>query len=56
MDFQNQAHIIIDIGGGSTELILADSQEIRFLGSTKIGAGAFDCKIRLPPIPLVPQN
>jgi len=38
MDFQNQAHIIIDIGGGSTELILADSQEIRFLSSTKIGA------------------
>ncbi len=38
MDFQNQPHIIIDIGGGSTEIILADSQEPRFLSSTKIGA------------------
>jgi exopolyphosphatase / guanosine-5'-triphosphate,3'-diphosphate pyrophosphatase len=38
MDFQNQPHIIIDIGGGSTELILADRQEIRVLSSTKIGA------------------
>jgi exopolyphosphatase/guanosine-5'-triphosphate,3'-diphosphate pyrophosphatase len=38
IDFQNQPHIIIDIGGGSTELILADSQEPRFLSSTKIGA------------------
>lgn len=38
MDFQNLPHIIIDIGGGSTEIILADSQEPRFLSSTKIGA------------------
>lgn len=38
MDFQNQPHIIIDIGGGSTELILADSQDTRFLSSTKVGA------------------
>lgn len=38
MDFQNQPHIMIDIGGGSTEIILADSQEPRFLSSTKIGA------------------
>lgn len=38
MDFQNIPHAIIDIGGGSTELILADSQEPRFLSSTKVGA------------------
>lgn len=38
MDFQNQPHVIIDIGGGSTELILADSHQPRFLSSSKIGA------------------
>lgn len=38
MDFQNQPHVIIDIGGGSTEIILADSHEPRFLSSTKVGA------------------
>ncbi len=38
MEFNNQPHIIIDIGGGSTELILGDSNEARFLSSTKIGA------------------
>jgi len=38
MDFNDQPHIIIDIGGGSTELILADIHEPRFLSSTKIGA------------------
>ncbi len=38
MDFNHQPHLIIDIGGGSTELILADRQEPRFLSSTKIGA------------------
>lgn len=29
---------MIDIGGGSTELILADIREPRFLSSTKVGA------------------
>ncbi|ACK69611.1 Ppx/GppA phosphatase [Gloeothece citriformis PCC 7424] len=38
MDFQSQPHIIIDIGGGSTEIILADSEDARFLSSTKVGA------------------
>ncbi|MCC0177188.1 Ppx/GppA family phosphatase [Waterburya agarophytonicola K14] len=38
MDFNDSPHIIIDIGGGSTELILADIHEARFLSSTKIGA------------------
>lgn len=38
MDFNEQPHIIIDIGGGSTEIILADIHEPRFLSSTKIGA------------------
>lgn len=38
MEFNNHPHIIIDIGGGSTELILGDSYEPRFLSSTKIGA------------------
>ncbi|WP_341525285.1 Ppx/GppA phosphatase family protein [Nostoc sp. UHCC 0302] len=38
MEFNNQPHMIIDIGGGSTELILGDSHEPRTLTSTKIGA------------------
>lgn len=38
MDFNDRPHIIIDIGGGSTELILADVHEARFLSSTKVGA------------------
>jgi len=38
MDFQQHPHVIIDIGGGSTELILADRQDVRFLSSTKVGA------------------
>ncbi len=38
MDFNNEAHAIVDIGGGSTELILGDSMEPRSLSSTKIGA------------------
>ncbi len=38
MDFQNQPQVIIDIGGGSTELVLADSYEPRFLISSKVGA------------------
>jgi exopolyphosphatase/guanosine-5'-triphosphate,3'-diphosphate pyrophosphatase len=38
MEFNDQAHIIIDIGGGSTEIILGDSHEARALTSTKVGA------------------
>ncbi|MHC5720439.1 MAG: Ppx/GppA phosphatase family protein, partial [Nostoc sp.] len=38
MEFNNQPHMIIDIGGGSTELILGDSNEPRTLTSTKVGA------------------
>lgn len=38
MEFNNEAHTIIDIGGGSTELILGDSHEERCLSSTKVGA------------------
>ena len=38
MEFDNQPHIIVDIGGGSTELILGDSHEPRTLNSTKVGA------------------
>lgn len=38
MEFHNQPHVIIDIGGGSTELILGDGHEPRALTSTKIGA------------------
>lgn len=38
MEFNNIPHIIIDIGGGSTELILGDNYAPRSLSSTKIGA------------------
>ena len=38
MEFNHQPHIIIDIGGGSTELILGSGQEPRSLSSTKVGA------------------
>lgn len=38
MDLNEKPQIIIDIGGGSTEIILADIHEPRFLSSTKVGA------------------
>ncbi len=38
MELNHYPHIIIDIGGGSTELILGDSHEPRSLSSTKVGA------------------
>ncbi len=38
MAFGDQPHLIIDIGGGSTELVLADGHDARSLTSTRIGA------------------
>ena len=38
VEFNNQPHLIIDIGGGSTEMILGDTHAPRTLSSTKIGA------------------
>ena len=38
MDFAGEPHLILDIGGGSTELILADSHDTRSLSSLRVGA------------------
>ncbi len=38
MSFGTSPHILLDIGGGSTELILADERDARALTSTKVGA------------------
>lgn len=38
MDFNHHPHLIIDIGGGSTELILGNGDEPISLNSTKVGA------------------
>jgi exopolyphosphatase/guanosine-5'-triphosphate,3'-diphosphate pyrophosphatase len=38
IEFNHKPHILIDIGGGSTELILGDGDDPRSLSSTKIGA------------------
>ncbi|NJN32095.1 MAG: Ppx/GppA family phosphatase [Synechococcales cyanobacterium RM1_1_8] len=38
IEFHNQPHVILDIGGGSTELILGSGHEPRSLSSTKVGA------------------
>ncbi len=38
MDFAGKPHLILDIGGGSTELILADSHDTRSLSSLRVGA------------------
>ena len=42
--FDNEPHAIVDIGGGSTELILGDGREPRFLSSTKVGAVRLSAK------------
>ncbi len=38
MSFGNRPHVLLDIGGGSTELILADDKDARALTSTRLGA------------------
>ncbi|KGG11226.1 Exopolyphosphatasee [Prochlorococcus marinus str. LG] len=38
MPFGETPHILLDIGGGSTELVLADGQDARALTSTRLGA------------------
>lgn len=38
IEFNEQPHVIVDIGGGSTELILGEGQDPRSLSSTKVGA------------------
>lgn len=38
MELDQKPHAMIDIGGGSTELILGTGQPHRFLSSTKVGA------------------
>jgi exopolyphosphatase/guanosine-5'-triphosphate,3'-diphosphate pyrophosphatase len=38
MELNHQSHLIIDIGGGSTELVLADGHAPSYLSSSKVGA------------------
>ena len=38
MAFEDQSYVIIDIGGGSTELILADKKDAIALTSSRVGA------------------
>ena len=38
MELNDEPHLLIDIGGGSTEMILGDGRDPLYLSSTKIGA------------------
>jgi exopolyphosphatase / guanosine-5'-triphosphate,3'-diphosphate pyrophosphatase len=38
LELNNQSHVIIDIGGGSTELVLGNGHDPDYLSSTKVGA------------------
>lgn len=55
MSFGDQPHLIIDIGGGSTELVLADGRDARALTSTRIGAVRLQREFGQPD-PLPPQR
>jgi len=37
-EFEGKSHVVFDIGGGSSELILGDGHDPEYLSSTKIGA------------------
>ncbi len=57
ISFGDNSFFLIDIGGGSTELILADSKDARALTSTKIGAVRLQRDfIREEPISLQRRN
>ena len=52
MPFGERPHLVLDIGGGSTELILADGREARALTSTRVGAVRLQRDfIKVDPIP-----
>ncbi|MDX2254417.1 MAG: Ppx/GppA phosphatase family protein [Pseudanabaenaceae cyanobacterium bins.39] len=38
MELKDEPHLLIDIGGGSTEMVLGDGRDPSYLSSTKIGA------------------
>ena len=38
MPFGEKPHLVLDIGGGATELVLADGKDAKALTSTRIGA------------------
>ena len=52
MSFGDRPHLILDIGGGSTELILADGRDSRALTSSRVGAVRLQRDfIKVEPIP-----
>lgn len=54
MSFGEEPHLILDIGGGSTELVLADGRDARVLTSSRIGAVRLQREFGRPD-PLSPQ-
>ena len=51
MPFGDRPHLLLDIGGGSTELILADGRDARALTSTRVGAVRLKRTVRDDPMP-----
>ncbi|MFO0016345.1 MAG: Ppx/GppA phosphatase family protein [Synechococcaceae cyanobacterium] len=54
MSFGEEPHLILDIGGGSTELVLADGRDAKVLTSSRIGAVRLQREFGQPD-PLPPQ-